>query len=206
MMSYAVRIAGRGRMPVLLLGGVFLMHNIELKAELRDLPLARTICKSEGATFILSFEQTDTYFRIPRGRLKRRETEGEPVEYIFYERANRAAPKLSHFTIFSEEQAAERFGTQPLPVWAIVRKRRELWLLGSVRIHLDKVDRLGTFLEFECLVSKENNIARSHEAIAALRRAFAPVLGELIDCSYSDLLTSDLENKLTPEQRSLPEP
>ena len=180
------------------------MHNIELKAELRDIVLARAACRALGASFILAFDQVDTYYRIPLGRLKRRETTGEPAEYIFYERPNRAAPKLSDFTIFSEEQAAERFGRDPLPVWAIVRKRRELWMWGVVRIHLDTVDRLGTFIEFESLVSRQNNVARAHDHMTTLRAHFGPLMGELIDCSYSDLLVRDLENQVAPDQAMLP--
>jgi len=175
------------------------MHNVECKAELRDLPLARTICRSLRATPVLSFDQVDTYYRVPHGRLKRRETEGEPPEWVFYERANRAAPKLSEFRLYTEEQALERFGEGPLPVWVIVRKRRELWMHGPVRIHLDTVERLGTFFELEALVSQEHPIARGHEAVADLRRAFAPALGELIDCSYSDLLAREVEDVASRE-------
>ncbi len=179
------------------------MHNVEIKSELRDLTIARAICQSINATFILAFDQTDTYFKLPQGRLKRRETQGEPVEYVFYERADRAAPKLSKFTIFSEEQALERFGTLPMPIWVTVRKTRELWLIGPTRIHLDQVQQLGTFLEFESLVTRENNVARAHEHITFLRETFRPVLGELIDCSYSDMLSRELEDQAT-SQRLLP--
>jgi adenylate cyclase, class 2 len=175
------------------------MHNVEIKAELRDLPIARAICQACKATFILGFTQVDTYYKLPQGRLKRRETQDEPAEYIFYERPNRASPKLSHFTIYSEEQAHERFGSLPMPVWLIVRKHRELWMLGPTRIHLDTVERLGTFIEFESLVSKENNVARAHEHISWLREQFRPALGELIDCSYSDMLAQDIDDvKLLP--------
>src|SRR5882724_7615393 len=170
------------------------MNNVELKAELRDLPIARATCRAIGASFILAFDQSDTYFRIPHGRLKKRETDGEPAEYIFYERPNRAGPKLSQFTIYSEEAAMERFGREPLPVWVVVRKRRELWMHGNVRIHLDQVDGLGAFLEFEALVSRDHNIAQCQEAVTQLRLRFQPVLGELIDCGYSDLLASEQEN------------
>ncbi len=180
------------------------MHNVELKAELRDITLARAICKSLGASFILAFQQVDTYYRIPQGRLKRRETAGEPAEYIFYERPNRVAPKLSNFTIFSEEQAIERFGREPLPVWTIVRKKRELWMWGAVRIHLDTVEQLGTFIEFESLVSRANSIAQGHDHMTALRKHFAMAMGELIDGSYSDLLTRDIDNRLSPNQAMLP--
>lgn len=174
------------------------MHNVEFKAELRDLDLARAICRRLGATPIASFEQVDTYFSVPSGRLKRRETQGEPAEYIFYERANRTRPKLSHFSIYSEAQAAERFGTTPLPTLVVVRKFRELFMLGSTRIHLDQVDGLGTFLEFESLVSRENNLADAHATIGNLRQQFTTALGEAISVSYSDLLLRDIEDAHHP--------
>lgn len=164
------------------------MHNVEFKAELRDFALGRSICLALGATYIITLVQSDTYYRVPSGRLKRRETTGEPVEYIFYDRADRSQPKLSHFTIYSEAQALERFGVTPLPVWVVVQKSRDLFMIGGVRIHLDRVDGLGDFLEFEALVSPSQNVAKCHETIAGLRKAFGPAIGEPIACSYSDML------------------
>lgn len=169
------------------------MHNVEFKAELRDLELARAVCRAIRATWIADLEQTDTYYRVTSGRLKRRECPGEETEYIFYDRPNRTRPKLSHFSIYNETQALERFGTAPLPVWLVVKKSRELWMHGNVRIHLDRVEGLGSFLEFEALVSKDHNLARCHDAIAEMRRAFHPALGEPIDRGYSDLLELDRE-------------
>lgn len=176
------------------------MHNVEFKAELRDLPLARSVCKALGATFILTLRQTDTYFRISAGRLKKRECKGEPTEYIFYDRENRARPKLSHFTIYSESQAVERFGATPLPIWVVVRKVRELYMLDSTRIHLDAVEGLGSFLEFESLVSPSNNVARCHATVSKLRASFGPALGEIIGCSYSDMIAREREPESEPRR------
>lgn len=164
------------------------MHNVEFKAELRDPELARTICRGMSATFILDFGQVDTYYRVPTGRLKKRETDGESIEYIFYERANTPRPKLSHFVIMSEAQALARYGSEPLPEWLVVRKRRQLWLLGPTRIHLDSVENLGNYIEFESLVSNTNPVASAQEHVFRLRETFAPAMGEMIDCGYSDLL------------------
>lgn len=164
------------------------MHNVEFKAELRELAIAKATCRKVGATHILGFDQTDTYFRVPSGRLKRRETSGEPVEFIFYERPNRAGPKISQFMIYSEAQALERFGREPLPVWVTVRKHRDLWMVGNVRIHLDQVEGLGTFLEFEALVSRECGISACRSTLDALIAEFRPILGEPIDGSYSDMI------------------
>lgn len=174
------------------------MQNVEFKAELRDLPLARSVCRALRATSIATLEQTDTYYRVPNGRLKKRECIGEPTEYIFYDRQNGSLPKTSSFTIYSESQAHERFGRNPLPIWLIVKKSRELWMLGGVRIHLDAVDGLGNFIEFEALVSPSQSIPKCHETLTDLRQAFSHCMGEPIASSYSDMLATEPE----PEGRA----
>jgi len=171
------------------------VQNVEFKAELRDLPLARAVCARIGATHVASLKQTDTYYRIPDGRLKKRETEGEPVEFIFYHRANRLRPKLSHFTIYDEAAAAARFGQLPLPIWVTVRKAREHWTYQDVRIHLDEVEGLGRFLEFEAIVSSDRHVGRCHQLIEELRGHFRTTLGEPVATSYSDMIALDVEEK-----------
>ncbi len=116
------------------------MQNIEFKAELRDPALARMICDSLHAPLAATLEQTDTYFRVPDAKLKKREVVGGDTQFIFYNRPNRSRPKLSSFTLYSEAQALERFGVAPLPVWVIVRKSRDLHFHKGVRIHIDRVE------------------------------------------------------------------
>jgi adenylate cyclase class IV len=164
------------------------MQNVEFKAELRDEALARMVCTSLGAAFIGTLHQTDTYFRVPDAKLKKREVPGLPPEYIFYNRPSRSRPKLSSYTIYTEAQALERFGAAALPVWVIVDKRRELYLHHGVRIHLDEVEGLGRFIEFEAVVTPARNLAACHAVMDELRTAFRPVMGEPIACGYADLL------------------
>lgn len=179
------------------------MQNIEFKAELRDPDLARTICARLGAHPVTVMRQIDTYYRVARGRLKKREItvlspDGpleEPTEYIFYNRPDGADPKLSKYTVYGEDEARAHFGTGNLPVWLVVRKVRDLRMLGATRIHLDEVEDLGHFIEFESMVSKSNTAARARAANAKLRAALDPVLGEAIACSYSDLLALELETE-----------
>jgi adenylate cyclase class IV len=169
------------------------MQNVEYKAELQDLALARTIAASIGALHADTLRQTDTYFRVPDAKLKKRETVGHPTEWVFYSRPGRTKAKLSTFTIYPEPLALERFGAHPLPVWAVVKKVRELWTYQGVRIHLDTVEGLGDFLEFEALVCPERNLARCHELVEQLTAKFRPALGEPIACGYADLLAAESE-------------
>lgn len=164
------------------------MQNIEFKAELRDIEAARSQCKVLQAQHIGVLSQTDTYFRLSDGRLKKREAPGEPTEWIFYHRNDRVSPKMCNYTILTDDQARRRWGTHGLRQWLVVRKMRDLWMIDNVRVHLDQVDRLGSFLEFEAMVGKDFDVKECHMAIDELRQIFAPVLGEPISVSYCDLI------------------
>jgi len=183
------------------------MRNVEFKAELRDIQIAHAVARSLKAPLVATLRQTDTYYKTFNGRLKKRETtlDGtpEPTEYIQYERDNRTRPKISAFHIMTEDEFRERFGSQDPAVWLRVIKAREVYLLDHTRIHFDEVENLGRFIEFESMVSKDNNIARAHESIERLRAQFAPVMGEAISVGYSDLLASQIEDQEThPDTQS----
>ncbi len=173
------------------------MHNVEFKAELRDPDLARGIARTLGAALTTTLDQTDTYFRVPHGRLKKRESVAvdtgapEPVEFIFYDRANIVRPKLSNFTIYTEDEARQRFGLRPMPVWVVVKKRRELWMLDAVRIHIDHVEGLGDFIECEAPVSQKRTVVQCRERNEKIRAAFMPATGEPVAVSYSDMLAPE---------------
>ena len=169
------------------------MQNVEYKVELRDVELARTVCRKIGARMVASFRQTDTYFRIADGRLKKREAPGEPTEWIFYHRQNRVKPKLSNFTIYSDREARERYGERPLPVWLIVEKHRELWMWGSVRVHLDEVFGLGRFLEIEALVTPRQHLGKCHRLVQRLVDKLGMALGEPICNGYADMMALEQE-------------
>ena len=172
------------------------MKNLELKAELRDPNLARLICKKIGASPIVKLRQTDTYYNVTRGRLKKRVSiavdravgSPEPIEYIFYERPDRVDPKLSEYHIYTQAQVQERFGIQPIPVWLEVEKNRELYLYNSIRIHIDDVIGLGWYFEYEILIDDSTDMVIAQQQAQELRATFLPALGEPISSSYSDLL------------------
>jgi adenylate cyclase, class 2 len=169
------------------------VKNIEIKLECRDPGLARNICRTYGAAFAGTLNQTDTYYRLPQGRLKKRETPGERVEYVHYERADQARPRPSRFTLYSAAEARRRFGKAPMPVWVVVRKVREVFIVANIRIHLDEVPGLGHFVEFEAEVSTAHDAAQCHESIATLREVLGPALGEPVALSYADLAAQAAE-------------
>ncbi len=164
------------------------MQNIEFKAELRDPAVARQQCKVFGAHHIGNLHQTDTYYKLTDGRLKKREAPGEPIEWIYYHRPDSVKPRMSNYSILTDDQARRRWGTKSLRQWLIVVKKRELWMVDNVRIHLDDVDQLGKFIEFEAIVSKNRDVKECHLAVNHLREVFGPVMGEPVAPSYCDLM------------------
>jgi adenylate cyclase, class 2 len=77
-----------------------------------------------------------------------------------------------------------------LGVRAVVAKARRLFVLEGVRIHLDRVDGLGSFIELEGVVGADGSgdLARFEGLLPRLRRAFDIGDDDLLAASYSDLV------------------
>jgi predicted adenylyl cyclase CyaB len=164
-------------------------RNIELKARVRDLAAARAIAHDIATSYLGTMSQVDTYFHCSHGRLKLREIDGATAELIAYARADDVQAKPSDYRRIDvtacpgiKEALADALG-----VWKVVRKRREVFLVDNVRIHLDEVDGLGTFLECEAVLSAEHDESSGRAKLDELSRRFAIQPADLIRGSYSDL-------------------
>ncbi|XP_077639293.1 uncharacterized protein LOC110479262 [Lonchura striata] len=134
--------------------------------------------------------QTDTFFRVPRGRLKLRRTPDGRGELIFYERPDRAGPKVS---LFSTSPTADPEGlqavlSQSLGVLGTVRKERLLLLLGQTRLHLDRVQGLGDFLELEVVLRPGQSERDGQRLARDLLRDLGVADSDLVPGAYLDLL------------------
>ncbi|MBK7190771.1 MAG: class IV adenylate cyclase [bacterium] len=92
--------------------------------------------------------------RCDSGRLKLRAFAEGHGELIYYRRADAVGPKESFYTIAPVEDpdALRRALTLALGAVGRVRKRRTLYLVGRTRVHLDRVEGLGEFLELEVVL------------------------------------------------------
>ena len=169
------------------------MQSVEWKAEVRDPSIVRALVKRLGGVHASTSVQSDTYYRVIDGMLMKREVEGEPPEFIHYLRAPGVRPRHTRFTLYSEEQAVERFGARPIPVWVIVEKRRECWLLDGVRVHIDEVEDLGWFVELEVLVTPDQRPEEGEAKIASIRERLGPFVGEPVARGYAELIAFELE-------------
>ncbi len=76
----------------------------------------------------------------------------------------------------------------------VVVKRRRLFVWENVRIHLDDVEGLGTFIELEAMVGPGlNSPDEAAEKVARLRSELAIADDALVAVGYSDLLLDGAE-------------
>jgi predicted adenylyl cyclase CyaB len=171
------------------------MRNWELKARCPDADAVPARVSALDGRYLATLAQRDTYFHVVHGRLKLREItpdDGAPsAELIQYDRANRAEARGSNYVIAPVPDAdALRIAlTRALGVRAVVTKTRRLYLWRSTRIHLDRVDGLGAFLELETVITDQSDAEAAAELAAA-----ATALGvrdeDRLSLSYVDLVES----------------
>ncbi len=169
--------------------------NVEIKAKCSDAHFIRNYLLSRGADFKGFDEQTDTYFNVPNGRLKLREGNIEN-NLIFYERANQAGPKSSHFQLVKIEDAngLKEALTKSNGIKVVVKKRREIYYINNVKFHIDEVPELGSFVEIEAgNVKVDLSQEQLQEQCDFYVKEFGIKEEDLIEVSYSDMLLAEIK-------------
>jgi adenylate cyclase class IV len=164
-------------------------QNLELKVRCPDLAAARETVRgfASGPTVEV---QTDTFFRVPHGRLKLRQIAGQEAVLIWYDRPDRGEARLSTYRLVPVPDPGQ-LGvtlTAALGVRGAVRKRREIYLWHNVRIHLDEVEQLGSFIEFEAVLTSAEDIPVSRERLEHLYRVLGVSPADHLAAAYADLL------------------
>lgn len=165
-------------------------RNIEIKARIESveaiIPKAAALA-DKGPIEIL---QDDTFFTCPNGRLKLRSFSSTEGELIFYRRPDQAGPKESFYLISptSAPDALRESLSLAYGQAGRVRKHRTLFLAGRTRIHLDRVEDLGHFLELEVVLSDSEAMETGKEIAQDLIRKLGISSTQLIEGAYVDLL------------------
>lgn len=165
-------------------------RNIEIKIQVRELDSIRTRARSLASNPSEVLEQIDTFFVVPSGRLKVREFSDGTGELISYQRPDQRGLKESVYTRYSCQNARALLETlsKVLPIRGTVLKRREVFLVGRTRIHLDQVHNLGSFVELEVVLTDgESAEYGKHVAHELLHQLKIPDTG-LLAQAYIDLL------------------
>jgi predicted adenylyl cyclase CyaB len=167
-------------------------RNIELKAH--DPRPARTLaaCLRLDARDRGELRQRDTYFSVPHGALKLREQVPGRPHLIHYEREAAARPRESRYTIAEVDQAdtLRTILGNALGIRVVVVKRRRVFIFDDVRIHLDVVEDLGSFVELEALTTPDSEPQRIYQVIARLRASLHIGDDQLVATGYAEQLLS----------------
>jgi predicted adenylyl cyclase CyaB len=162
--------------------------NFEFKARMKDEQRVREALKRLRARFIGTDHQIDTYFRVPSGRLKVREGRLENA-LIFYQRTNirRARRSAVEMMLLPRRNSLCAILARALGTLAVVDKRREIYFVKNVKIHLDRVRRLGKFLEVEA-ISRTGDMKKIRSQARQFQVLFGITAKDIVAESYSDLI------------------
>lgn len=167
--------------------------NLEMKARYADLEEARRRLAGWSVRERFTMTQLDTYFRAANGRLKLREIEREDersAELIWYQRPDAAAAKTSTYQVVpvAEPIALKQALSAAMGERGVVHKTREVLLWENVRIHLDEVAELGTFIEFEAVLGPDDGETVSARRLEELEDVLGIEASSQVAVGYADLL------------------
>jgi len=149
--------------------------------------------------------QIDTYFRVSRGRLKLREGIIENA-LIYYERADQRSSKHCKAVLFKcpDPKMMKKILTAVCSVLTVVDKRREIYFIGNVKFHIDRVKGLGNFFEIEAQGrSRKSGTAKLRAQCEFYQKALGIPKEDLIADSYSDrILKSARRGKEKPRRKA----
>lgn len=164
--------------------------NIEIKARVASLEELQPIVASLAEAGPEHVIQDDTFFSCPNGRLKLRVRGDGHGVLIYYRRADELGPKPSFFV---HSETSDPDGLRAVLALAYgeagrVHKDRMVFQVGQARVHLDRVEGLGEFLELEVAVGDtldpDAAVSEAHRLLAS----FGIEEGALLKGAYLDLL------------------
>ena len=167
--------------------------NIEIKARIADFTRTRALAEALSDTPVETLVQEDSFFYLPntsQGRFKLRRFSSSRGELIFYRRDDCAGPKKCVYDIVPTDapDSLKCILAKALGVRGTVNKTRLLYRVGQTRIHLDKVKRLGEFLELEVVLRSDQPEMEGQKIASALLERLAVSKADLIERAYIDLL------------------
>ncbi len=164
--------------------------NLEFKARLASLTTAHRLAQELTTRDPVREFQVDTYFHAPRGRLKLREIDQCRGQLIWYQRADQAAARESHYHLaeITDMAAISQLLSAVLGIRCRVEKQRTVYWYENVRIHLDEVGSLGTFIEFEAVITTAAERAAAVGQLEFLSAALEISATDVLTMSYGDMM------------------
>ncbi len=165
-------------------------RNIEIKARLHDRRSMEQIAASLANSGPTLLHQEDTFFACASGRLKLRVFAEGHGELIYYRRADEQGPKESFYLLTPTRAPQNLKESLRLAngILGTVIKERTLYLIGRTRVHLDRVEGLGDFVELEVVLAENEAQAVGEQEADALMQQLGIAKEDLVRGAYFDLL------------------
>lgn len=169
-------------------------RNIEIKLAAVDHDGLRRKALAMGAKDLGELEQSDRFFPSLDGtrlKLRRERVAGrERAELIGYRRGDEAELRPSGWELVPVEdpRAMENLLGDALGRGVLVEKRRQLLVLGALRIHLDRVTGLGEFVELERVLQADEQEAGVRREVERLMSLLGLDGARPLEKAYAELL------------------
>lgn len=165
-------------------------RNIEIKARLANREETESLVRMHADEGPIRIDQEDVFFRVPQGRLKLRRFSDGTGELIQYHRPDGKQARLSTYfrTPTADPDGLQNALERALGVLGVVKKVRQLYLVGQTRVHLDDVHELGHFLELEVVLTDQQSLEKGHSIAQHWSNAFHITEAALVSCAYIDML------------------
>ncbi len=167
-------------------------RNIEIKARIASVEaLLPRACAVAGGEPVI-FEQDDTFFKVPHGRLKLRQFADGAAELIHYHRPDSSQARASDYVRVPvpDAPALREALARACGLLGRVQKRRWLLRAGPTRIHLDRVHGLGDFMELEVVLRDAQPDAEGVAIAEALMHSLGLASAPRLAGAYLDLLSA----------------
>jgi predicted adenylyl cyclase CyaB len=164
--------------------------NIEIKVRHSDLnTVEEIILKNKWPAGGIEL-QKDTFFNVPNGRLKLREINDEQAVLIPYLRPDSDKPRHAEYVLLKADDPDQTVDIlkRMLGIRLIVKKKRRIFFYENVRIHLDWVDSLGSFIELEGVITKKEEQEKTHAKVLWLMKMFDIKPENIIKEAYVDIM------------------
>lgn len=165
-------------------------RNIEIKARIDSVESLLPRAQAVAGGLPQRIEQDDSFFQVAHGRLKLRQFGDGSAELIHYHRPDTPDARASDYVrVPVPDPAALREAlARACGLLGRVRKQRLLLLAGATRIHLDRVQGLGDFIELEVVLKDGQTDADGAHIAGQLMDALGLAGAPRIAVAYLDLL------------------
>ncbi|MFA5403824.1 MAG: class IV adenylate cyclase [Ignavibacteria bacterium] len=173
--------------------------NFELKVKLSNYDVAKWnaekyIHRFKDKHHFLERQKDIYYYKVGGKRLKLRIINNEYGRLIYYDRKDNMNKRVSKYFLSDTKNPFEldKILRKLFKVQLIVNKTREIFTVNNLRIHLDRIQGVGIFLEFEIIYK---SLDEAKILMKKLMKQFNIKRTDFIKDSYSDLILKKKKQK-----------